>query len=72
MYYIDSTLKTAKDFAGSLIHGKWGYVDTFDVTATCRHIHIIECETTVATITVCTVLNVVESFEFTHKEEEQS
>jgi len=72
MYYTDQTLKTALDFAGSLIHGDWGYVDTFDLRYKSSHKHVIECETTVATITVCTVLNVVESFEFTHKEEEQS
>lgn len=69
MYYNDQTLKTALDFAGTLVHGKWGYIDTFDERALCRHVHVIECETTVATIAVCTVLNVVERFEFTHKEE---
>lgn len=70
MYYIDSTLKTAKEFAGALIFGKWGYVDTFDDLACCRQTHVLECETAVAVITVCTVLNVVESFEFTHKGDE--
>lgn len=72
MYNITDTLHTAKGFAGTLIHGDWGYVDTFDARATSRHIHVLDCETATAVITVCTVLNVIETFEFTHKEEEQS